>query len=486
MIDQSRTMDLPSTPQLGLSSLPAAIEVFPRWGFFAHTSPILLLLAAAFAAVYLGLYEPEASLQALSVACGLASIGVILHARYILGFAWLSASVLALLQMWCYQFGLVFTAAIMPAVLNDFPSRQIRWLYFEETRLAILLSILAMGGLALGMALVAGKPAATVPRDTSWPESRLLRQVGWGIMALGLAGCTWVLMRAGGPGVFRMTYIQFATEVNPALLPMIQISQFGCLLAIVGSPGRTWVQPLAVWAAFGVAFLLLGLRNEALVPLTGFVAVLTRRGVRFQKLVVWIVLGTILFLVPAIRVFRTVGFANRQSVNWTQVTPLETFVELGGTLRASRAYITWIKDGDELLYGATYWAPFDRHFLRFLAGGRRIAPEQDPRIPGARMVEREGAVGTSTVGEAYYNFGVPGPVIYFTAIGLLLGWLDRRAAGSHFGLASMGWIIMVIYWSIRGQFLAVPAQITAGLLLILMCKLLSRCNSSAPAYPVSN
>jgi hypothetical protein len=60
------------------------------------------------------------------------------------------------------------------------------------------------------------------------------------------------------------------------------------------------------------------------------------------------------------------------------------------------------------------------------------------RLPSRLVPLYEGAAGTSALGEAYYNFGVVGPFIYFAWVGALFGWLSvgqwltvRRAARYH-------------------------------------------------------
>ena len=72
--------------------------------------------------------------------------------------------------------------------------------------------------------------------------------------------------------------------------------------------------------------------------------------------------------IPAIEAFRNVGFANRDSVNWTDVTPVDTLTELGGSLQATMAYVDWIEKGDPYLLGGT------------LLGTLR-SPDPDPRDP---------------------------------------------------------------------------------------------------------
>jgi hypothetical protein len=123
------------------------------------------------------------------------------------------------------------------------------------------------------------------------------------------------------------------------------------------------------------------------------------------------------------------------------------------------------------LLGASYWAPVDRQILsRVIPGREAIAYQQDERIPIRLMDEREGAIGGSATGEAFYNFGALGPVLYFGSLGILFGWLQRTPA-SPYSAAVMGVILLVLCFNIRSDWLAVPAQIGQGLLLVACCYL---------------
>jgi hypothetical protein len=223
-----------------------------------------------------------------------------------------------------------------------------------------------------------------------------------------------------------------------------------------------------------VPMMLVGQRSVAMVPLVTFAVLLAHRGVRLRRSVIVAAVLGCLVAIPAISVFRAVGFTNRELVNWTEVTPLDTFMELGGSLQATRAYVDWIEEGDPLLLGASYWAPFDRQIVRRLIPGREPIPyEMDQRIPIRMMVERESAVGGSATGEAYYNFGTIGPVIYFTGISLLFGLLTRLGP-SAYNSAMLGAAILPLYFNIRSDWLSVPATIGQGMVAIALCYFLGR------------
>jgi hypothetical protein len=270
-----------------------------------------------------------------------------------------------------------------------------------------------------------------------------------------------------------MPYLEFRTQLLRATwLPnFIELSQLGCLLALCGAAGRRWRWPAAVWACL-VAFpmLLIGSRATAMIPLVVFAVTLVNRGVRLRASVVWATMLVASVAVPAVYAYRVVGFANRGQVDWTDVSPLDTVIEMGGSLQATRAYVDWIGGGDPHLLGASYWAPIDRQVLvRVIPGREPIAYADDERIPLRLMDEREGAIGGSATGEAYYNFGPAGPALYFAAVGLLFGWLHRRHAHTPYGAAALGVVMLAFFFNIRSDWLAVPSQLGQGLALIALC-----------------
>lgn len=434
-----------------------------------------IVLAVAVALSY-GAYEPSEVHDAIALASGLAALALIAYARYGLGLPWLSASLVYLLLFWMFHFGLVFTAALDPGVLASLQDWELEWLYWPNVRLAMLLGVLGAAGFVAGLAATAsgGTPVpAAVPPPAYDPS---LYGVGWILMLGGIGGAVFTLLAGGGLGVLGLSYAEFRNGVLGVghFQTFLDLSQLGCVLALCGADRRRWARPLAVWSPLAGLMLLVGLRTEAMVPAVAFVIVLAHRGIRFRRRVLLTAVVVSMIVIPAIRTIRNVGFSNRAEVDWTSVSPLETFTELGGTLRAVKAYIDWIEQGDEHLLGATYWAPFDRQILVRLVPGREPIPyEEDERLP-ERHIEREGAVGLAATGEAYYNFGPAGPFIYFTFLGALFGWLERRAWSTPYHCAALGIVMGIFYFNIRSHWLFVPAQTAIALVPLAFCYLLRR------------
>jgi hypothetical protein len=432
-----------------------------------------VVLASAFVLAR-GLYEPASSHTGIAIGCGLCVIALIAYTRYGLRLPWLSASVVYLVLFWMFHFGLTFTAAVAPTVLSPFEDWEVAWMYWPNVRLAMILGVIGAAGFVSGLVLTSRQPGTTQvvrPRD---PDP-VLYSVGWIVMMAGLGGALFALVAGGGLDILGLGYGEFRTGLLTIWFQtFVDLSQLGCVLALCGAGGNGWVKPLLAWAPLGVLMLLIGLRGQTLVPAAVFAIVLARRGVHFNRgaLVAAVIAATV--AIPMIRTVRNVGLANASQVDWRGTSPLETFTELGSTLRAVRAYVDWIEDGDEYLLGATYWAPFDRQVVAHLVPGRTSIPyEDDTRLP-ERLIELEGAIGLSATGEAYYNFGVPGPFLYFAFVGVIIGWLDRRASKSPYHAAALGIVAAVMYFNIRSHWLFVPAQVTLGLGAVAFCYLVGR------------
>jgi hypothetical protein len=349
----------------------------------------------------------------------------------------------------------------------------------------MILGLIGATGFVFGVGLFGNRPATRHVEAAENAHDSALYGVGWLVMLAGIAASVVIVAQHGGLAVFSLGYLNFGSVFGPTMLPTtVGLSYLGCLLAVCGAGRRRWVTPLALWGVFiGIPVLLTGSRAAAMIPLVGFAIVLTHRGVRFRRSLLLATVLTSSFVIPAVEAFRLVGFSNRSVVNWTEVTPLDTLLELGGSLRAVKTYVDWIEEGDEYLLGASYWAPIDRQLLvRVVPGREQIPYEQDKRVPARLMESREGAVGASSTGEAYYNFGPVGPFIYFACVGALFGWLERRAAATSYGCAFLGVTMFLFYFNIRGDWLPIPAQVAEALALLGGCYILGR---FAPTRAVS-
>jgi hypothetical protein len=409
----------------------------------------------------------------VALACGIGVIGLIAYVRYALGCPWLSASTVYLMLFWMFHYGLAFPAALAPDVLLSWDAWDIAWLHWPNVRMAMILGVVGASGFVFGLGITSRRFPRPARIDVPGHHDAALYGVGWLVMLAGIAGTAAALAMHGGLGVFAMSYEEFReTLLSGRLLQSgVDVSQLGCLLAICGAGGRRWVTPLAAWgASIGLLMLVIGMRSEAMVPVVSFAIVLVCRGNRLPRGLLAAGVAAAFVAMPAIKTFRQVGLTNRDLVNWTRISPLDTFTELGGTLRAAKTYVDVVEQDGIYLLGASYWAPFDRQVIaRLMPHRERVPYEEDERIPGRLVPEREGAVGTSATGEAYANFGPFGPFVYFALVGALFGWLERQAVAGPYGCACLGIAMMLFYFNIRSEWLALPAQATVALIAVGIC-----------------
>jgi hypothetical protein len=443
-----------------------------------HVVTTALVVIGGLTAIALRLYESPGSHDPIAAGSGLAIIGLIAYARYFLRLPWLSASVVFLSLFWIFHCGMTFTAVWVPSVLTRLEGGDIEWYDWPNVRLALVLSVIGAAGFVFGLGLFGRLPVARHLEMATGEHVPELYGAGWVLMLVGIGATIAISVRAAGSALFSMSYLEFRSEVlGPTMLQSaLDLSQVGCLLTICGAGGRRWLKPLVLWSlCAGLPVLLVGLRSEALVPLVTFAVILRTRGIRFPRSLMIVAFLIVSILIPAVQAIRLVGFGNRSLVNWTDVMPLDTLMELGGSIRATKAYVDWIESGDAYLLGASYWAPFDRQVLvRVVPGRERIPYELDERVPARQMDSREGAVGASATGEAYYNFGPAGPFIFYACVGMLFGWLERRGERTSYGCAVLGMVMFLFNFNIRGSWLAIPAQLGQFLMLLGLCYLLRR------------
>ena len=456
--------------------------------FTLHVVVIGVVVLAAAIVLSNRLYEPASSHDAIALGCGFGVFALIAYTRYCLGFPWLSASIVYLVLFWMFHYGLTFTAVLLPGVLAPFEEWEIEWVFWPNVRLAMILGLLGAAGFVCGIGAMHRRPLVVRERsDESHKYQQYFWVIGWLILLGGLAGVVATLRSAGGLALLQVSYGEFSNTAGGSRLSVfLDVAQIGCLLCLCGSRDRQWMMPLLAWSPLGIAMLVIGMRTEALMPMVAYVVVLAHRGVYFRRSVlVGAVLASML-IIPAVRTLRQVGLQGRAEVDLANLSPFETLTELGGTLRAAKAYVDWIGEGEDYLFGATYWAPFDRQLLTRIVPDRQpLALGEDERLP-ERHIDREGAVGLSATGESYFNFGPLGPFLYFGAVGALFGWLERRAPTTLRHCAVLGVAMPVFFFNIRGYFLSVPAHLAMGVALIATCHLIAKRNSDHNAAGVKS
>lgn len=207
-----------------------------------------------------------------------------------------------------------------------------------------------------------------------------------------------------------------------ALIGLIHTAIGICFVLAVSSAVRLsfGIAVFFLWSA--IAFVL-GFRGEVAFPVLLAAGVLCVQG-RMQLSLWKMVLTALVFLglSSVVAVFR---ISTAQDGLLGAMSIARGLAELGGSIRPAYEVAGWIAGGDNFQLGATYFAPFERVFLRFFPIAERVPAELDFRLMNVLIANRAGPYGFSIAAEAYFNYGYFGCV----GLGLVVGYF-LRALGS--------------------------------------------------------
>ena len=193
----------------------------------------------------------------------------------------------------------------------------------------------------------------------------------------------------------------------------------------------------------------LGLRGEVIFPLVIALPLLVINNivkVTYTKAIVGIV--TILTLSSLVFIYRGDSDSNKE----IDVSPLATIAELGGSLRPVHEVIKWTDTQDmNYQYGATYYAPFERAFLKFFPIKERVPATEDMRLMNVAIAEKAGPYGFSIIAESKINFSWIG--VFFVGLfsGITLRILDTKIRLESYSLLTLS-IVFALFFHIRQSF----------------------------------
>jgi hypothetical protein len=284
--------------------------------------------------------------------------------------------------------------------------------------------------------------------------------------ALALAILASVILEGGGFDVFASSYGSLYFSVFGQTFGIATfLLTIGVMIALLNAPRELQWVPLTIQACVTTLILLTGARQFALVGALVVVVVAFKAGVRlkFRSLTIGtIVLLCVVSYVGATRSHGVIASGGQLEL----MNPKAALAETGGSLQTVQMFIGWTQSGDELLWGGSYWLPFERGLARVLPMLSRGELSRDPRAVSEVMLSRIGGMGGSAIAESYYNFGIMG-CGYFAVVGLLLAYLALRAQ-SPITIACEGVVLYALLFQVRNWFLSVPATIALGVLPILV------------------
>ncbi|ALS98653.1 O-antigen polysaccharide polymerase Wzy [Lacimicrobium alkaliphilum] len=362
-----------------------------------------------------------------------------------------------------FHAGLIFTNSLGAITDEDILYHIGFWFYRDETTLAIELVNLAILGFALGTLLTS---KASLPDYKTRGGSFNQRVYHFGGLLL-IASMLGFFALASFTGVLGSygAYLDLLSKV-PLLGVIYAYLYFfiGLGLVMVSATYRKGFTPL-YFVLFGVWALIafrLGLRGEVMFPLMVSGAMFGRRNLTLSVPVIMLLLVVFLTVTTIVKNARISG-------DYTDIptfNPLNAVAEMGASLRPVQEVIKWQAEGDTLLYGGSYWAPFERQIALIVPGMARVPATSDPRLLNVVVAERAGPIGFSPVAEAYANFGKGGVVFIMLLLGALMGKLDNIPPSTRKDIV-IGAALLPVFIMIRNSFTHVPVQVILGVVISL-------------------
>jgi hypothetical protein len=296
----------------------------------------------------------------------------------------------------------------------------------------------------------------------------LRSSVAWvGCISVSVGAFGWLatVVAALGPGFFAVSYGEFlVATAQTALYNFYALMLLGMALAAIGYRSRPQLIAVCVFACFAVPAFPLGLRNEVLVPVLGYLVVRSRIApVRMRGIHV---LGAVLLLgvLDFVRSVRIVGLGAFES--GVSFSPQGALAEMGASIRPVVQVILWHAVNSESSVGwQVYWAPFDR-LISLVIGVSRPPAELDPRLFNVVMGNRVGPIGGLASAEAYYAGGFAAVLAVGLLVGLLLTVVDRARLGP-IAMAFAGTFVAILLWNLRNSFAPTAGLVATSFALIV-------------------
>ncbi len=446
--------------------------------------PHLLLVCLALMLVALTIVKlTNVSLAATADITSLCAVGAIIMVARVSPHRFWSASAIYLFVLCLFHFGLAAVYGLGLPIGSATLANMSVWFYTPYTKEALILT--GMGFVSCGIGILTAllwgtKRARFVPALASLESvsiDRAFLVAGFALVLVSVCGWFLIAVRAGGVGILFGSYETFLAVVGESIT--LTLTYYGINVGMVflaaAQPTTLCRVAFAIFCLWSLVALPLGLRGEVLFPGLTALVIMAKRRPPFSAKVAFLLGLLLLSSIAALREVRQVGVQNVSSATVT-ASPLDALTELGSSLRPVSEVIYWKATGDQFIYGASYWAPFDRTLSKIVPGRDWTLPpaEEDPRVLGSLATLRgDGAIGFSVVAEAYRNFGPTGVCVIMALIGLLLGHLDLwpPTAGRQ---VLLGVILVPLLIEVRNDFTAVPFQILESCVVVYVVLLIAR------------
>ena len=316
--------------------------------------------------------------------------------------------------------------------------------------------VLAFAAIGFGLALSLnrfGRPAIITPEQRIEARANLVGVYEIGAI-LYLASVLALILLAGSVGnILRFSRADIFAGVGDtrglgfflAVAPSAMV-----LMATSADTKRRKLiaYPLAALTFVGVLFL--GYRSNALFPAFVGAIIWVKLGKRIPLYVGGSALAFVIVAIPAVSYLRAQGpyeniSAEDVAQSIEQANAEEVVLQLGGVATAIAYTLKWVPAEDPYRLGQSYLLAIinsipnlsltreDSGRAEAYRGGIADEEQVQNMSPGdwftfrvsRWLFNKGGGAGYSTIAEAYLNFGLPGVVIFFGALGFLLGRLDQ-------------------------------------------------------------
>jgi hypothetical protein len=432
-------------------------SALPRGAVLSHRFLwAALALAAGFALRGLALALDNDRLSALLA-------GGVLLAAYTLCRRPLHLAVLSPALLYLGVFALFHLGLAVPWALDLYGGPLPWWFLTNRLTPALALVLLATAAYlagALAAARPTGQPAAHLgySNSFSYVAGIAICITGAAMFLLGIESLGGArFLDAGYNETYRLT-----GQFDPRLFgTSFTVFPIGLYLVAAACPRRR--APVAgavalVWAA-GIFYL--GFRGYALIPGLVVLAVLRERGCGLPRPAALALAALVLVSIPAARAVRDQGVRQRSlGAATARLQPLDGVVEMGGSLRPLVHTLVYT-ESEPRRWGLTYWrslATIWPNLSRRWTPGRYLRLDELPpnhwltSQAEPAMYRNYGGLGFSAVAEPYMNFGVAGVVVYFAALGAVLGRAAGFAAGRPLPLALWAMVLGPLLWTTRNSF----------------------------------
>lgn len=359
--------------------------------------------------------------------------------------------------------GLVFVSAIGMITDKDILYSISFWFHRTETVYAIYLMNFTM----IIYALTAITFSKNAPQSTDSLDINLIKRfhnIGGAIL---LFMITVFLLVGFGTGALQ-SYTAYLTIINQSpiiTLMFVYIYLFlGMAVVFVSVSyrpgfGFLFFIAFAIWAVLAFK---VGLRGEVMFPSCVAAAMLGRRRIPIGTFKLAIMVFIMLIAIVIVKNARLSGdYSEIDNMN-----PLNAVAEMGSSLRTVQEVVRWRNDGFKLLYGTSYWAPFERQLALFLPIPRPPA-KKDKRLLNIVVQEKAGPIGFSPVAEAYLNFGEKGIIFLAFILGISLAKFDAIPSSVRSDTL-IGVALIPLFIMIRNSFTFIPVQTIMGIVISLI------------------